>query len=425
MAETAGYLANLQRGFQELGHRCHYLDLPEHPFDYGGRRSVPRLSRWSDLAHRRLGAHRRRSIRWYLWLVVGGPLDLVIFAWAAIHADLFIFAGRESLLRRNADLPILKALGKRVVWVFLGSDHRPPYLNGRAVREAGSTDDDGYRSLVTGAWVRRKTVRRIERHANALVALSASAQFHARSFVNLLAVGIPCGAPDEELASMQDRSEPVFTGGGLRILHAPSDPAKGTDAIRACLERLRQAGILYDYVEITGRPNREVRAAIEESQLIVDEMYSDTPLAVFGTEAAYLGRPVLVGGYLADQIYSETAPELVPPTCFVTPERFCATLLELAGNEGRRREVGAAAQSFVRDRWSRADVARRYLQIARGEIPAEWICDPADLRYVLGWGISKDQLREVLHALVARWGAPALAMDHNPALESRLLELSR
>jgi len=157
----------------------------------------------------------------------------------------------------------------------------------------------------------------------------------------------------------------------------------------------------------------------------VDEMYSDTPLAVFGTEAAYLGRPVLVGGYLADQIYSETAPELVPPTCFVTPERFCATLLELAGNEGRRREVGAAAQSFVRDRWSRADVARRYLQIARGEIPAEWICDPADLRYVLGWGISKDQLGEVLHALVAHWGAPALAMDHNPALESRLLELSR
>ena len=129
--------------------------------------------------------------------------------------------------------------------------------------------------------------------------------------------------------------------------------------------------------------------------------------------------------YLADQIYSDVPPDLLPPTCFVTPERFCATLLELAGNEGQRREVGAAAQSFVRDRWSRADVARRYLQIARGEIPAEWICDPADLRYVLGWGISKDQLREVLHALVARWGAPALAMDHNPALESRLLELSR
>lgn len=425
MAEAAGYLANLQRGFQELGHRCHYLDLSEHPFDYGGQRSVPKLSRWSDLAHRRLGAHRRRSIGWYLWLVIGGPVDLVIFAWAAIHADLFIFAGRESLLRRNADLPILKALGKRVVWVFLGSDHRPPYLNGRAVREAGPADHNGYGSLVTGAWVRRQTVRRIERHVDAIVALSASAQFHLRSFVNLLAVGIPYGGPDEDPPSIQDRSEPVFTGSGLRILHAPSDPAKGTEAIRACLDQLRQAGILFDYVEITGRPNREVRAAIVESQLIVDEMYSDTPLAVLGTEAAYLGRPVLVGGYLADEIYGEIAPELVPPTCFVTPERFCPTLLELSSDAERRREIGAAAQSFVRDRWSRADVAGKYLQVAFGEVPVEWICNPADLRYVLGWGISKDQLRGVLHTLVARWGARALAMDHNPALESRLLELSR
>ena len=424
MAEVAGYLANLQRGFQELGHTCHYLDLPEHPFDYEGQRSVPRLSRWSHLAHRRLGAHRRRSIRWYLWLAMSWPLDLCIFAWAAFHADLFIFAGRHSLLHRNLDLPILKALGKRVVWVFLGSDHRPPYLNGRVVREMRTAGDDGYGRLITRARAMRETVRRVERHADAVVALSASAQFHARSFVHLLAVGIPFGGPGEDPAGTQNRADPFFTGGGVRILHAPSDPAKGTEAIRDCLDEVRNAGIAFDYVEITGRPNREVRAAIVESQLIVDEMYGDTPLATFGTEAAYLGRPVLVGGYYADEIHSEIAPELVPPTCFVTPERFCTTLLELANDEGRRGEIGAAAQSFVRERWSRADVARRYLQIAAGEIPADWICNPADLRYVHGWGLDEDQLRAVLRAVVGRWGAPALAMDHNPVLEARLLELS-
>jgi hypothetical protein len=424
MAEVAGYLANLQRGFQELGHTCHYLDLPEHPFDYEGQRSMPRLSRWSHLAHRRLGVHRRRSIRWYAWLAMSWPPDLCIFAWAVFHADLFIFAGRNSLLLRNLDLPILKALGKHVVWVFLGSDHRPPYLNGKVVREARTAGDDGYRGLVTRARAMRETVRRVERHANAVVASSASAQFHARSFVHHLAVGIPCGGPDEESAAAA-RHEPIFTGHGVRILHAPSDPAKGTEAIRGCLEQLRQAGIPFDYVEITGRPNRDVRAAIVESELVVDEVYSDTPLAALGTEAAYLGRAVLVGGYYADQIHSEIAPELVPPGCFVTPQRFCAALQELVSDKGRRRQIGTLAQSFVRERWSRADVARRYLQIAAGEIPAEWICDPEDLRYVQGWGLDEHQLRDVLHALVGRWRAPALAMDHNPALEARLLELSR
>ena len=424
MAEVAGYLANLQRGFQELGHTCHYLDLPEHPFDYEGDRSVPRLSRWSHLAHRRLGAHRRRSIRWYVWLALSWPPDLCIFAWAAFHADLFIFAGRNSLLLRNLDLPILKALGKRVVWVFLGSDHRPPYLNGRTVREARAAGDDAGRQLVNRARAMRETVRRVERHADAVVALSASAQFHTRSFLHLLAVGIPYGGPDEGPADTDERHEPIFTGTGVRVLHAPSDPAKGTAAIRGCLEQLTSAGVPFDYVEMTGRPNRDVRAAMMESQLVVDEMYSDTPLAALGTEAAYLGRPVLVGGYYADQIHSEIAPELIPPGCFVTPERFCAALQELVGDDGRRREIGALAQEFVRERWSRADVARRYLQVAAGEIPAAWICNPADLRYVHGWGLAEDQLRDVLRALVGRWGAPALAMDHNPALEARLLELS-
>lgn len=424
MAEVAGYLANLQRGFQELGYACHLLDLWEHPFDYEGRKSVPRLSRWSELAHRRLGAHRRRSIRWYWWLAMSWPLDLVIFGWATLHADLFIFAGGQSLLRRNADLPILKALGKRVVFVFLGSDHRPPYLNGKAIRQAGTTGDDGYRQLVVQAQAMRQIVRRIERHADAIVASSASAHFHTRSFIQHLAIGVPYGGPGEDSVGSQQGSQPVFTGSGLRILHAPSDPAKGTEAIRGCIEVLRQAGVAVDYVEIAGRPNREVRAAIVEAHLIVDEMYSDSPLAMLGTEAAYLGRPVLVGGYYADAIHAEIAAELIPPSCFVTPDRFCAALQELAADAGRRRGIGALAQSFVRERWSRADVARRYLHIAAGEIPAEWVCEPADLQYVHGWGIAEDQLRDVLQTLVARWGTTALAMDHNPALESRVLELS-
>ena len=425
MAEVAGYLANLQRGFQELGHACHYVNLWGHPFEYGGQRSVPRLSRWSELTHRRLAAHRRRSPRWYVWLAMSWPLDLVIFAWAALHADLFIFTGRESLLRRNADLPLLKALGKRVVWVFLGSDHRPPYLNGKLVREARAEGDDIYRSLVTAAWVQRTTVRRIEQRVDAIVASSASAQFHTRSFVQNLAVGLPSGGADDDRAAAENGSDPVFIGNGVRILHAPSDPAKGTAAIRDCVAEVRDAGIAVDYVEVSGRPNRDVRAAIVEAELVVDEMYSDTPLAVLGSEAAFLGTPVLVGGYYAEVIDREIAPELVPPSRFVNPERFCSELQELAGDEKRRRELGDLAQSFVHQRWSRAEVARRYLKIGAGEIPADWMYDPADLEYVHGWGIAEEQLREVLQTLIGRWGLPALAMDHNPALESRLLDLSR
>lgn len=422
MAETAGYFGNLQRGFEEIGCTCHFIDLTQHPFGYERTAALPGPARWRAAFSRRLSALPRGSWRRLGWRTMTTLVDLVILAWAIGHADLFVFTGHDSLFWRNADLPLLRLLRKRVVWVFLGSDHRPPYLNGKRVRESLAAGEAGYPRMAELTRAFRTIVARIERRAHVVVAMSASAQLHARPFVHLLAIGIPHGRRDGESRSHlpNDPSRPPR----VRILHSPSDVAKGSAAIRACVTALQGDGRALEYQEISGRPHDEVLDAIVDCDLVVDQLYSDSPLAVFATEAGYRGKATIVGGYYAGVIADDVAAELIPPSRFVHPDALCAAIDDLSRDDATRVAVGADLASFVRDRWSCADVAQRYLQLAYATTPVDWRYDPARLRYVHGWGLSEAELKDYVGAFVDRCGSQALALDHQPALLDRLLELA-
>ncbi|HEV8252467.1 MAG TPA: hypothetical protein VGQ66_03715 [Candidatus Limnocylindria bacterium] len=421
MAETAGYLAGLQRGFEEIGCRCHFIDLTEHPFGYSRTAALPGPSRWRAALARRVASLPRRSWRRLGWRMTMTLVDFLILAWAIGRADLFVFTGHDSLLWRNLDLPLLRVLGKRVVWVFLGSDHRPPYLNGKRVRESRAAGEDGYQQMAERTRAFATIVRRIERRANVVVAMSASAQLHTRSFVHLLAIGIPhAGDRDEP----EPPARPRRVGTPVRVLHSPSDPAKGSEAIQRCVAGLEANGLSLEYREITGRPHAEVLDAIVTSDLVVDQLYSDSPLAAFATEAAYRGRAAIVGGYYADAIADDVPADLIPPSRFVAPGQLCAAIEELARDEAGRAALGTQLARFVRERWSPADVARRYVQIAYAGPPAAWLYDPARLRYVHGWGLSEAEIGDYVARFVERCGTSALALDHHPGLRARLLELA-
>ena len=84
----------------------------------------------------------------------------------------------------------------------------------------------------------------------------------------------------------------------IRILHSPSSPeVKGTYLIRQAINALKAKGYPIDYVEIMGKPNTVVIAELEKCDFIVDQLYSDTPMSGFATEAAFFGKTAVVGGY--------------------------------------------------------------------------------------------------------------------------------
>jgi hypothetical protein len=313
-------------------------------------------------------------------------------------------------------LRLLRAFGKTVICVFNGSDHRPPYLNGRAVRRA---QVEGFASLARETRIVRTRVEAVERSSDQVVALAASAQFHTRPFVSFLAVGIPF--PDGPCLQRPEVEPP----GKVRILHSPSDPvSKGTDRIRAAVRRLTEAGLAIEYVELRDRPNREVLEAIGACDLVVDELYSDTPLAGLGTEAAALGRPVLVCGYYADWVHREIPESHIPPSAFVHPDAFEAELERLVLDRERRQALGRAASAYVRERWSPRAVAERFLALANDDVSADWIIDPSRLEYVHGWGLEESMLTDAVAGILEVAGTEGLCLKGRPNIERALLELS-
>ena len=412
LTEVAGYYRGLERGFRDIGVDARFYDESPNAYRYGPSGFLSRLSALTESARRiHLGpvgpvlVPCLRAIRLFAhaWL----------FAWALVRYDVFILGGGDTFLR-GRERQILRRLGKKVICVFTGSDHRPPYLNGRWVRSALA---NGPEELVRATADTAQRVRIVEGYADVIVAATSSAQFHKRPFVQFITIGIP--APD--VGSIAAAAS-VFGAKGVRLLHCPSDPeSKGTSTIRRHIGALRDAGKEIDYVEITGKPNSEVLAALAECDFAVDELYSDTPMAVFATEAARFSKPVVVAGYYARQYKQDLKSQgEIPPTLFCEPEQVAEAIERMVDDSSFRTELGRRAFEFVSQRWSPAQVARRYMRLIDGDIPAEWWGDPLSNDYVMGWGLTETLWHEGLRLLVREASVERLAAAASPALRAAI-----
>lgn len=415
LTEVAGYYRNLKRGFSQLGVACTFVNLEEHPFQYGGHETNVLVR-----AHAWLGRRRKRGILAKLVAGLQTADRLLLFLWALVRHDAFIFGFNTTFLRR-LDLPVLKLFRKTVIFVYHGTDCRPPYLNGVVIG-----GDQGPSDLVDRCLrlVRRtkKRIRRAEKYADCIVNFPPQSHFLHKPFVIAWALGLPCEVETEEEEEEEDL--PPREGQPVRILHCPSMPiVKGTARIQRAIENLRRRGHRIDFVEITGQPNQVVLAEIQKCDFVVDQAYSDTPMAGFAAEAACLGKPSVVGGYYAERIAEEMPEAFIAPTCFCHPDELEEAIEKLILDKEFRLELGRKAQRFIRSQWAPRKVAERYLRLIDGETPAEWVYDPHAIRYLHGVGVSDERVKAMVGTLVHEAGLGALGLSDKPELEERFRQL--
>jgi len=89
-----------------------------------------------------------------------------------------------------------------------------------------------------------------------------------------------------------------------------------------------------------------------------------------------------------------------------------------------RETLGRKAQRFVRQNWNRETVAKRFLDLIRGDYPDEWRCDPGQISYCHGAGMHEDVLKETVATLLASYGEKSLQLDSKPDLRNRLVAMS-
>jgi len=65
------------------------------------------------------------------------------------------------------------------------------------------------------------------------------------------------------------------------------------------------------------------------------------------------------------------------------------------------------------------------VQLLNGDIPGQWWCDPAEVRYLSGCGLPQGRSRRLVALLLEHFGASALQVQDKPGLERALVEFAR
>lgn len=401
LQEISGYYSGLESGLNSIGVQARLFNIHPHPFGYTQAGEQPFFARYAAAAvlrHRQAaGLGRQYWAFQYLLNVLG------LLLWSLNKFDVYVFAWGQTFLPGNIDLFLLRAVKKRVIVnIGHGSEARPPYMSyvGDAVQVSELRKQ-------TRAMSRR--LRRLERRSSCVIALPTTAQMLRNEFVNFYALGLPImqetGVEFAAEVNSSDKEKYGTTRNTIRILHVPSKPqAKGSAQISAAVRQLAERHPQVEYVELTGVSHDEVLRAIADCDIVVDQLWSDIPMAMVGLEAALHSKPSMIGGYSWGFWETFLSEADMPPSVRVAPDELTTTLEDCVNNMDRMRQLGLAARQFVSDRWSAEAVARRFERLIAGEMPTEWIFTPEEVRYGYGAGVPREQVLHQVSSLVEGFG---------------------
>jgi hypothetical protein len=406
LVELGGFYANLKAGLQELGVDVRHYVVAPHRFQYAEPDRCLVIT-WVARSQMRRSKTSKRQLPLKLITVVENVLARIVATfWLICRFDTVIFAGGVSLLG-GADLWLMKVSRMTIVIVFHGSDERPPYINAALCGKPESFSPIECARLARSI---KKRVRRSDRFATWVIGNPASAHFHERPIICILAIGLPCDVSKTMPRRTQSHDE-------IRILHAPSNASiKGTVDIRKCVDTLTSEGFEIEFTEISDRSNQEVQLAMQRCDLVIDEVWSDSPMGMIGGEAASAWKPYLAGGYAWPFLERITPKEWIPPVALCEPEYMLETVRQLVSRPRELVQLGAKAHEFVAENWDRRIVATKMLELVRNGPRPDWLFDPREITYIEGYGLPRDRACKIIRELVNKLGPEALLLEDKPAL---------
>jgi hypothetical protein len=243
---------------------------------------------------RRGGLFRRQATQWK------ALLELLP------HADVFHFYFGLTLVPRVLQFPLLRALRKKSVLHYLGSD-----IRGKSPSELayGRKAD----AQVVGSYDAVRWVPEAEVIPPAIDVR-----------------GITPSPPS-------DRARPL-------VVHAPSSRArKGTEFVAAACE-----GLDVDLRIVEGLEHTEAFERYRDADIVVDQLNSGW-YGVFAIECMALGKPVV--GYLHDEAAERTGEAFGLPVPIVraTKDDLRARLEPLVASPNERRLAGKASRAFAEE----------------------------------------------------------------------------
>jgi len=257
-----------------------------------------------------------------------GPLpqrlaqQLAAFVRLAPQTDIFHFYFGLTLIPKSLQFPLLRALRKKSVFHYLGSDIRGKSRTELAYGERADAEIVG--SYDAQRWVPQADV-------------------------------IPPGLDLRPFTPIppSDNPRPL-------VVHAPSNrEKKGTRHVIAALEQLP---VELDIVE--GVPHEEARERYARADIVVDQLNAGWH-GVFALESMALGKPVV--SYLKPDVVEKSAAGygVRIPIVPAHADTLAEAVAPLVESPALRRELGAASRAYVEQVHDIDRVADRLLDVYR------------------------------------------------------------
>lgn len=271
---------NLRDGQRIFGYKSEVLSFGEHKFKYG-----------VDISFSSHGKISKKINILYNFVKISFQYDILHFHISSLHP-------------MGLDLIIWKALGKKVIMHYHGSEIRnkkQPLLQKYFADKCVVSTPDLLAFVPNSIW-------------------------------------LPNPIDTKKYISV----EPNQQAHKLRILHAPSKRSlKGTEYVLQAIEKLKTEGYNIEFILLENVSHDEVLKQIRLSDIIVDQLILGW-YGVFSIEGMCIGRPVLC--YIRQDLL-EMHPEL--PILNTTSESIYANLIKLIENPEQRIELGTQGRRYV------------------------------------------------------------------------------
>ena len=254
---------------------------------------------------------------------------LVFFVSSCVKFDVFHFHFGRSILPWNLDLPILRALKKRIIMEYHGGDIRWQLLS-----------EKGERNLDVEPLANKQKKKRIQR----VFKYSECIILHDSELRPFL-VGYSGDVAYVPLRLDIDNFIPIYPNANKSrpvIVHAPSKRSiKGTEYIQKAIEKLKEK-YEFDYCLVENMTNEEAKKVYASADIIIDQLKVGT-YGVLSVEGMALGKPVIC--YIMDSIKSDFPKEL--PIVSATVNNIAEKIEGLLIDGELRRKLGIAGRHYV------------------------------------------------------------------------------
>ena len=361
--DIGGHASGLAAAQRKLGYDAICVSL--YPSPHGGSRAIEPVAPGA-------GPMAREAARWRLLWRAALKSDIIhlYFGESLLmprrHPDLRTgkTLGAAEIGRRlyaraiwGKDLPLLKALGKRLVFSFLGDDVRQrAYTKSAYEISIARYADPDYYPPRSDEW-KRRVIRLAETYAEAIFAYNPD-------LLNVLPAGSRLLPYSHLFAGDITPATPGPRGGPIQIAHAPTHfGAKGTSFVLAAIAELRAAGVAFEFDLIQGVSHEEAITRIAQCDLFIDQLLAGW-YGGAAVEAMMLGKAVIA--YIRDGDCAWVPPDLRRdlPIMPATPDTLAAVLHELlAGGRGFLRQRGQESRRFAERYHDPVVVARQVMAV--------------------------------------------------------------